>query len=70
MKQIGLIKEAFNFFEEVKVEFSKVTWPKYNEFVGSTLIVLLLVVLFSFYFFAVDSSLSFVMKKVFTSYFG
>ncbi len=32
------------FFTEVKVELSKIIWPKFDELVGSVIIVLLLVI--------------------------
>ncbi len=32
------------FFTEVKVELSKIIWPKFDEMVGSVIIVLLLVI--------------------------
>jgi len=33
------MKQIFNFFSEVKIELSKVTWPKRDEVIKLTLIV-------------------------------
>jgi len=46
------------FLREVRTELSKVVWPKYDEFQGSTIVVLLLVCAFAIYFFIVDVGLS------------
>jgi len=45
---------VIRFFQEVRIEFSKVVWPRYNELVGSLVIVLLLVAAFSLFLGAVD----------------
>lgn len=49
------MKEIVQFFKEVRIEFSKVVWPKTSEFVGTTIIVLVLVLFFSLYLTAVDT---------------
>lgn len=49
------MKEITQFLHEVRVEFSKVVWPKTNEFIGSTIIVLFLVVVFAIYLGIVDT---------------
>ena len=46
------------FFNEVYVELSKVVWPTYNEFVGSTIIVIFVVAIFAVYFAVVDAAVS------------
>jgi len=35
-----MIKKIFGFFEEVKVEIGKVSWPTRSELYGSTIVVL------------------------------
>ena len=42
------------FFSEVKSEMSKIVWPKFDELVGTVIIVLILVVAFSVYLGLVD----------------
>jgi len=51
------ISDVVRFFREVRFELSKVVWPKFDEWVGSTLIVLFLVLLFAVYLGAVDQIL-------------
>ena len=41
-----------------EVELSKVMWPSFDEFVGSTIVVLFLVVIFALYLGALDCILS------------
>jgi preprotein translocase subunit SecE len=49
-----VINETVQFLREVRAELAKVVWPKRDEFVGSTIIVLLLVWAFAIYLGAVD----------------
>ena len=48
------IKQAVQFIREVKIEFSKVSWPTYHEFVGSVVIVFIFVAFFLVYLGAID----------------
>lgn len=64
------LKNMMQFLQEVRFELSKVEWPKFNEFVGSTIIVLVLVVLFAFYLGAIDFAFSKLAKYIFTLYGG
>ena len=63
------IQNVVRFFREVRVELSKVVWPKFDEFVGSTLIVLFLVCVFAIYLGAVDQMLT-RMVKYLLEFFG
>ncbi len=65
---MNAIKEMVQFFQEVKLEFSKVVWPKTNEFVGSVLVVLFLVLVFAIYLGVVDWACAAVMKYIFRAY--
>jgi len=56
------VRDIMRFFREVRVELSKVVWPKFDEFVGSTLIVLFLVGVFAVYLGAVDRVLTWLVK--------
>ncbi|OGB97934.1 preprotein translocase subunit SecE [candidate division TM6 bacterium RIFCSPHIGHO2_12_FULL_36_22] len=60
MKNIG------QYLKSVQSELSKVTWPGFNEFIGSTIIVLILIVLFSMYFAVLDSSFQWAAKSIFS----
>lgn len=46
--------QVFSFFNEVKVELSKVVWPKRSEVVRLTLIVLLMSAVVGFYLGGLD----------------
>lgn len=48
------MKNVSHFLSEVKVELSKIIWPKFDELVGSMIIVLLLVTAFSIYLGIID----------------
>jgi len=62
-------KEAVQFLQEVRIELSRVVWPKFDEFVGSTIVVLLLVCAFALYFFVIDAALTkLIMQKILTFY--
>jgi preprotein translocase subunit SecE len=63
-------KDIVQFLQGVRVELSKVEWPKFNEFLGSTLVVLVLVVFFAIYLGIVDLGLSKLAKYIFTLYGG
>lgn len=63
-----MIKNVAQFVKEVHEELSKVTWPKFDEFVGSTIVVLVLVVFFSVYLGLIDLGLSELMRRVFKLY--
>ena len=52
------------FLTEVKQELKKVTWPSKDETIGTTVVVLVLVVLISAFLGVVDISLSKVMKLI------
>jgi preprotein translocase subunit SecE len=53
VRRTGVLK----FFEEVRTETGKVTWPTWKETWLTTLVVFIMVVLTMLFFFAVDSVL-------------
>jgi preprotein translocase subunit SecE len=53
-----MIKNVTQFVKDVHLELSKVTWPKFNEFAGSMIVVLLLMSFFSIYLGLVDKGLT------------
>ena len=65
-----MIKNVTQFVKEVHLELSKVTWPKFDEFVGSTIVVLLLMSFFSIYLGLVDKGLTELFKVVVKLYSG
>ena len=56
------------FLNEVKLELTKVVWPKFNEWVGSTIIVLVIVVAFAVYLGLVDTVVFKLIKRVMQAY--
>ena len=62
------VNTVVQFFKEVRFELSKVEWPKFNEWVGSTLVVLVLVCFFSVYLGLVDFGFSTIDKYLFAHY--
>lgn len=56
------------FFKEVKSELGKVVWPSYDEFVGSTIVVLVLMTAFAIYLGIVDLALSHLAQYVFAKF--
>ena len=72
MKQVAEITRFFsdakNFLIEVKNEMAKVVWPKTDELVGSTVVVLILVAAFTIYLGSVDFVLARVTEWIFLKY--
>ena len=62
------MKDVIQFLNEVKLELSKVVWPKVDEWIGSTIIVLILVVVFALYLKAIDTGFSELIKYVIKTY--
>ncbi len=57
-----MFKKFKKFIDEVKVEMGKVTWPSHQELVNSTIIVVVVSLLFTVYIFLADLVISQVMK--------
>jgi preprotein translocase subunit SecE len=60
----NFIEATFQFLREVKVELKKVTWPSRKQTIGSTVVVLLLVLLISLFLGIVDMGLSQLIRVV------
>lgn len=58
------MKDIVQFLSQVRVELAKVVWPKFDDWIGSTIVVLVLIALFSIYLFFIDSTFSWLMKQV------
>jgi len=67
-KKKKMIKDVTRFVKEVHLELSKVTWPKFDEFLGSTVVVLVLVTFFSIYLGLIDLGFSELARLVFKLY--
>lgn len=60
----GKWDKAIQFLREVKIELKKVTWPSKNQTIGSTAVVILLVMIISLFLGLVDTSLSSLVRLV------
>ncbi len=65
-----MIKNVTQFVKDVHLELSKVTWPKFNEFAGSMVVVLLLMSFFSIYLGLVDKGLTELWRFIVKLYSG
>jgi preprotein translocase SecE subunit len=64
------IKSVAQFLQEVRIELTKVVWPKWDEFTGSVIIVLVLITLFALYLGFLDLAFSAAARFVFRWYVG
>jgi preprotein translocase subunit SecE len=62
------MKDMINFFSEVRIELAKVIWPKYEEWLGSTIVMLVLVLIFSLYLGVIDFGFSKLASYIFKAY--
>ncbi len=60
----GKIDKAIQFLREVKIELKKVTWPSKQQTIGSTIVVIVLVIIVSVFLGMVDSFLAFLVRLV------
>jgi preprotein translocase subunit SecE len=61
------IKNLGQFLKEVRIELSKIVWPSFNEFLGSTIIVLIVIALFSIYLGVIDFCFAWFARQIFIS---
>ncbi len=57
-----MIKKIQQFIEDVKIEMAKVSWPTHNELMNSTMIVVVVSILFTIFIFASDVIISKVIQ--------
>jgi preprotein translocase subunit SecE len=62
------MKDVVQFLAEVKNELGKVVWPKVDEWIGSTIIMIILVFACALYLGAVDFGLSKLAGLIFKNY--
>jgi preprotein translocase subunit SecE len=60
-----LVDKGTKFVSEVRQEMSKVSWPTFEELKGSTIMVLVISLLFSIYIFVIDQALTVTIRLVF-----
>lgn len=59
-----IVQKSVQFLREVKIELKKVTWPTRKQTMGSTIVVIVLVMIISLFLGLVDVSLSSLMRVV------
>lgn len=59
-----MLAKAKDFFEEVKLELGKVTWPARKETIATTWVVVVIIVLISLYLGACDVVLAKLMRLI------
>jgi len=60
-----MFKKIINFFQDVRQEMSKVSWPTRDELKGTTMIVIILTVILSLFIFGVDKILQVILDVIF-----
>ncbi len=57
------MRRIAEFFENIKLEMKKVSWPTKDELLGSTGVVMVLWILLSIYIFTSDNILQYIVKQ-------
>ncbi|NOX36101.1 MAG: preprotein translocase subunit SecE [Calditrichaeota bacterium] len=60
-----MLKKAKQFIEDVQTEMKKVSWPETNQLLNSTIVVIVISMLFTLYIFFVDQIVSFLVKHLY-----
>ncbi|RJQ68833.1 MAG: preprotein translocase subunit SecE [Desulfobacteraceae bacterium] len=60
----GFLQKSIQFLREVKIELKKVTWPSRKQTMGSTVVVIILVMIISLFLGLVDFGLSSLIRVV------
>jgi preprotein translocase SecE subunit len=58
------MKRLVIFFEEVYGELRKIQWPPFSDFIFSTIATLIIVALFSVFFFFVDGMIGYCIRAI------
>ena len=53
------------YIHEVRIEMHQVTWPSRTEVISTTFVVIVAVAFFGFFFFGVDTTVSFLFERIF-----
>ena len=61
-----LARSIARFLVEVKAEFAKIEWPKIDEFYGSTLVVIAVVIIFAIFLGSVDRVITWIARQIFS----
>jgi preprotein translocase subunit SecE len=58
------MKNVKTFLKEVKVELSKIVWPTWNEFVGATIVALIVILAFTLFLSVVNYGFHVGIQKI------
>jgi preprotein translocase subunit SecE len=58
------LRRAAEFVREVRIEFSKVTWPSRQELINSTVVVIVVTLVLAFFLGAVDVALARIVERI------
>lgn len=64
LSEISYIQKSLQFLREVKVELKKVTWPSRKQTMGSTVVVIVLVIIVAIFLGTVDAGLSALIRRL------
>ena len=56
----------FRFLKEARSELRKVTWPTWDEITRSTVVVLVMVILFTFFIYLLDDFIDYLISNLLT----
>ena len=62
------MKNVVQFLNDVKLELSRVIWPKRDEFIGSTIVVIILVAIMASYLAFIDGVFYRVVQQILKSF--
>jgi preprotein translocase subunit SecE len=60
---------VMQFLKEVRAELARVEWPKINEFIGSTMVVFVLIVISALFLGGVDRVIAWSVKNILSTVF-
>ena len=63
-KKANFIYKSLQFLREVKIELKKVTWPTRKQTISSTIVVIIIVFLISFFLGIIDIALSNILRLI------
>jgi preprotein translocase subunit SecE len=58
-------RQLREYLHEVRIEMHQVTWPSRDQVISTTFVVIVAVAFFGFFFFGVDSTVGYVLTKIF-----
>jgi preprotein translocase SecE subunit len=60
------MKSFIQYLYEVRSELSKVEWPQWNDFIGTTIVVITFITICALFFGFIDRVIALILKHIFT----